>query len=159
MKTNKIFLSVVMLLMIMGAVSGRGFAQSDDKRDPPPMGRIGEPHDGMIDDINKTPQERATMRADKMKLDLLLTDDQYKSVYNVLVTEITASMKLRNEGTDRETMRSEMMRIHEDADDQMKGILTADQYKLYKKQMKDMMKKPGDHDNHRGPMEKPKDHD
>lgn len=58
---------------------------------------------------NKTPQERATMRADKMKDNLSLSESQYSQIYNIFLSHFNEAQTMRSlSKEDRQSKREEM---------------------------------------------------
>lgn len=81
--------------------------------------------------VDKTPEERATVQTEKMKNELALTPEQFEKV-NV----INLGIIQKNEGVKTSTMTGEEKKAayksNEEARDSMiKGVLTDEQYKKY----------------------------
>jgi hypothetical protein len=115
---NKIkSLSFVILLALI-ITAGNLFAQSNDKP-------------------KKTPEERAKFRTDKMKENLNLSDEQYQSVYSMILSNIQERKNLREQyGTDKEGFKKAMKERRKTNKDQLKNILNDDQ----KAKLKEMRK-------------------
>ncbi len=87
----------------------------------------------------KTPEERASMLTDKMKKDLNLTDDQYKSVYDINLKYAKQNEEAFKNAQSKDE-KIKIIKASEEAKDQeLKGVLTDDQYTKYQL-MKDQMK-------------------
>lgn len=94
----------------------------------------------------KTPEEHAQKRADKMKEKLSLTDDQYKQIYDILLThgnEMKALWEAGKNDQDKTAMKEKMKAIRESGRTQINSVLDANQQQLWdahKKEMKDKHK-------------------
>jgi protein CpxP len=94
----------------------------------------------------RSPEEMANKKADKLKTELSLSDEQRTSVYTALLDRInkTRAIKAKYENSkDKKAMRAEMKGVEESFDAAMKGILSADQYSKWqtlKKEHKDKRK-------------------
>jgi protein CpxP len=111
----KLFSLVFLLAVLISA--GNLSAQVDDKP-------------------KKTPEERAKFRADKMKENLNLSDEQYQSVYSMILANIQDRKSLKEKyGTDKEGFKSAMKERRKINKEQLKNILNDDQ-KAKMKQMK-----------------------
>lgn len=85
-------------------------------------------------DDNKTPQQRAQDKTQKLTSELSLTADQSTKVQNVFLQQEQQAAPIRSKyanATDKSGMRAEMKPIHEQTDNSLKQILTADQYTKY----------------------------
>ncbi len=81
------------------------------------------------DKSGKTPEEKATKMADRMKQNLSLSDDQYKQIYNLALEKAKthASNKEKNRTLDKETRKSMRMQNNAEYRKQLEGILNQDQ--------------------------------
>lgn len=81
------------------------------------------------DKSGKTPEEKATKMADRMKQNLSLSDDQYKQIYNLALEKAKthASNKEKNRTLDKETRKSMRMQNKAEYRKQLEGILNQDQ--------------------------------
>lgn len=81
------------------------------------------------DKSGKTPEEKATKMADRMKQNLSLSDDQYKQIYNLALEKAKthASNKEKNRTLDKETRKSMKMQHKAEYRKQLEGILNQDQ--------------------------------
>lgn len=85
----------------------------------------------------KAPNERAKETLIKLQADLGVTNDQGAKVYAVFENYYTAQQKameeMRASGTfDRDAMKANRDKMMASRDEQLKGILTADQYTKWK---------------------------
>ncbi len=81
-----------------------------------------------------TPQERV----DKMTKDLALTKDQQAKVLDILTTSQVNMKKIRDENTgDREAMRPAMQKIRQESEEQLKKVLTPEQFEKMKAQLRE----------------------
>ena len=112
----KLFSFVLLLAVLIS--TGNIFAQVNDKP-------------------KKTPEERAKFRADKMKENLNLTDEQYQSIYSMMLTNMLDRKSLREQySTDKEGFKKAMKEKRKNNREQLKNILNDDQ----KAKMKQMRK-------------------
>lgn len=125
---KKINLSLVVLL-ILGLFAVNSYAQTNDK-------------------VQKTPEQKAEKIAKKMQERLSLSDAQYKSVYELALSTVNQRASLKN--MDKEARRTEMKKLMETQETQLRGILSSDQWTKweslkseYKNKHKD---KKGKHD-------------
>lgn len=89
-----------------------------------------------------SPQERT----DKMTKDLSLTKEQQAKVLDILTKSQNSIKKLRDENTgDREAMRPAMQKLRQDSDEQLKKVLTKEQFEKWEKQRSEGQgRKPND---------------
>jgi protein CpxP len=81
--------------------------------------------------VKKSPEEMAGKRADKLKTELSLSDDQRSKVYAALLETISKKQAIRERykgSSDKKAMKAEMRSVHEGFDTSMKSILTSEQY-------------------------------
>lgn len=79
--------------------------------------------------IERTPEERAAMRAEKMKTALELTDEQTKKVEAAFLNKMNKSQELRTKhAEDKETLKKEMRPVHKEFKASIKNILSDEQY-------------------------------
>jgi hypothetical protein len=86
----------------------------------------------------KTPEERAATMADRMKKNLELTDEQYNSVYPLLLEAA------KQKDADREQIRAikqSAKERFEKNEASLKEILTPDQFNKYQEHKKKMLEK------------------
>lgn len=89
-----------------------------------------------------TPTEKAEKKAQKWKTEFSLNDTQTAQLKTALLTRITATDAIKNEGKSPEK-RGQRKEIMTEFDTQVKSILTAEQYTAYEKkkeEKKDKMK-------------------
>jgi len=93
--------------------------------------------------MNATPEERANKLTDWMKKNLQLNDNQVSQVQALNLKYAQQNESLKG-GTDTKEQKMKTMKANETArDSELKGILTADQYKKWqakKSETKDAMK-------------------
>lgn len=81
--------------------------------------------------VKKSPEEIANKRADKLKTELSLSDDQRSRVYGALLDAITKKQAIKEKykgSGDKKAMKTEMKSVHANLDASMKSILTTEQY-------------------------------
>ena len=107
---KKNLLAIAVFLFSFILISNITFAQQDQKK-------------------NKTPEEIATKMADKMKTNLSLTDDQYKSVYNLFLQKVQDKQnnKEKYKSMDKESRNQMMKQNKENFRKQLEGVLNKDQ--------------------------------
>lgn len=99
-----------------------------------------------------TPEERATKATTVLTEKLALTADQQTKVKTILLDQNTQMAKAREEaGDDRKASREKMMKLMEDNNEKIKGLLTDDQKKSYAAYLEErkaaMEKRMGDRGN------------
>jgi periplasmic protein CpxP/Spy len=78
--------------------------------------------------VERTLEERAAMRAEKMKTELELSDEQTVKVEAAFLTKMTKSKELRAKyAEDKETQKKEMRQVHAEFKASMKEFLTDEQ--------------------------------
>lgn len=106
--------------------------------------------------VQKSPEELAALRAERLKISLELTDDQTKKVESALLLKMTKSKEIRAKyPEDRDAAKKEMRPIQQQFKATMKEILTEEQY-LKWQEMKKKHHKKGNYDKSKRPSEKPK---
>lgn len=83
---------------------------------------------------NKTPEEKATKMADRMKQNLSLTDVQHKQVYDIFLTKIQdrRSNKEKYQSMDKESRKQLHKQNREEMTKKFEGILNSDQITKFK---------------------------
>jgi hypothetical protein len=121
MKTVTRFLSVIVMMMLMGSLS----AQSGQQGPPPGQGGFQR----------MTPEETAKTTVEWMKTDLKIDEATQKKVYDVIVKFAKQSaderQKLMQAG-DREGMRAKMTEITEARDKELKVVLGDKTFEAFK---------------------------
>ncbi len=87
-----------------------------------------------------TPTEKAEKRSQNWKTEFNLTDIQTSQIKTALVTRITATDAIKNQGKSPEK-REQRQAIMTQFDAQVKGILTAEQYAAYQKKKEEKKSK------------------
>lgn len=103
----------------------------------------------------KTPEERAQKRADILKEKLSLTDDQYKQVYDISLSqanEMKAVWESSKNDQDKTARREKMKAIRDSGNTQINSVLNANQQHLWETHKKEMK------DKHKGKKHKGKKH-
>ncbi|MBV6477787.1 MAG: hypothetical protein HGGPFJEG_00531 [Ignavibacteria bacterium] len=119
MKIKKIKLTLITSIMLI-AYSGIAFAQNQELS-------------------KKSPEEIATKITDKMKDMLLLTDEQYKQIYNLNLEQINSKInnKEKYKNLDKESKKNLKRQMKEEYNKSLENILTSDQINIYKKYITD----------------------
>lgn len=81
----------------------------------------------------KIPEERAQKRADKMKKHLSLSDEQYKSVYDAILSQAQQIDALKSQDLDKSKKRDQIKSLRQNTDESIKGFLNKDQLTKYDK--------------------------
>lgn len=79
----------------------------------------------------KSPEQMANKRADKLKTELTLSDEQRGRVYTAVLEKInkTRAIKEKYKGTkEKQAMHTEMKAVHDNFEASMKSILSAEQF-------------------------------
>ena len=95
------------MLLILGLFAVNSYAQTNDK-------------------VKKTPEQKAEKIAKKMQEKLSLSDAQYKSVYELTLSTVNQRASLKS--MDKEARRTEMKKLMETQETQLRGILSSDQW-------------------------------
>jgi periplasmic protein CpxP/Spy len=81
---------------------------------------------------NLTPEEKATKITNRLKTELALTDEQTPKVNQATLSRINQVAAAKTKaGDDKKIFGQERKKIFQSWETEMKGILTADQYKTY----------------------------
>ncbi|GAA4426544.1 DUF4890 domain-containing protein [Pontibacter saemangeumensis] len=142
---------VVLALGIL--VAGSAVAQQAPKKE---RSHHTEQRDGKDRKGNRTPEERATLRTEKMSQELGLNKSQTRKLQALHLKQMQEREAMRahhNEGEKRDrNQRREMKASREKWDAELKDILTKKQYAKYQEQRKEMrvqhQERKG-HDGHR----------
>lgn len=122
-----------------------GMAQAQGGGDPPPppppgMGRGGPPNAERMQEMQKR-------RMEMMFKGITLTDAQKSKIDSTMKKQGESQRAFmdsaRAAGLDREQMRAKMDAFRKAHDDAIKGVLTADQVKVYDKNQEEMKKMMG----------------
>jgi Spy/CpxP family protein refolding chaperone len=95
-------------------------------------------------DMRKSPEERAQKRADKMKENLLLSDQQHKQVYDILLNHIKEADIIRNSAEvneDKKVKKEKLKSLRESTHSQLNAILTPEQQQKLDEFIKKMKEK------------------
>jgi hypothetical protein len=93
--------------------------------------------------MNSTPEERANKITDWMKKNLQLNNNQVSQVQAINLKYAQQNEQLKGSKDTKEQKMKTMKETEKNRDAELKGILTADQYKKWqakKQETKDMMK-------------------
>ncbi len=133
MKRINLKKSLVTLMMLAAfvVVGSRSYAQSTDQE-------VHKQH------TMKTPEQRATMKADKISKQLTLSSDQYSKIYNSILSAEHQIKSLRAGTTDKNSIKDQIKKINVSTNESIKGVLTADQQKQYKQFKEDRKEKRKD---------------
>jgi len=131
--------SAVLVCGLSVAAVGAAFAQ-DQAPPPPPPGQTGPPPGGGMRGRMMDPGARADM----LKKNLNLTDDQTSQVKSILQDSQTKMEALRsNSSLSQDDRRSQMMSIRKGENDKIEALLTPDQktkYAAMEEQMRGRMR-------------------
>jgi periplasmic protein CpxP/Spy len=108
--------------------------------------------------VERTLEERAAMRAEKMKTELELSDEQTVKVEAAFLTKMTKSKELRAKyAEDKETQKKEMRLVHSEFKTSMKEILSTEQFAKWQEMKKAQRENRKNHHSKRhNPSEKNK---
>lgn len=86
----------------------------------------------------KTPEEKARIATDRMRMNLNLTDEQYSKIYNLYLDRFKSKQEKKNDAKkNKEEKKSENREFIKN----LKSILTEEQYNKLKENKKELMKK------------------
>jgi LAS superfamily LD-carboxypeptidase LdcB len=115
MKTTKLYATLIYVLVFL-AISVGSFAQDKDSK------------------VNKTPEEKAKFRTEKLKTSLNLSDDQYSKVYNLNLQRVKDDKEFRESNS---KLREDREKRSTEYKSSLNNILTDDQKTAMKKMHKD----------------------
>jgi hypothetical protein len=118
---------IAVMLFSVFAISSNAYSQRGDKP-------------------KKSPEEMATMMADKMKINLSLTDAQYRSVHDIIMNHMNDRQINKGSWKDltREERKTMMTQRREELRKQFSTVLTSEQMTKLDQMKKDHSKKRGD---------------
>jgi len=90
----------------------------------------------------KTPEQKAEKMAKKMQEKLSLSDAQYKQVYDLALSTVNERASLKS--LDKDARKTEMKKMLESRESQLKGILSADQWTKWESLKQEMKEKHKD---------------
>lgn len=94
--------------------------------------------------VKKTPEEVATKRADKLKTELTLSDEQRSKVYTILLDNTTKVRAVKEKyPNDKKAAKAEIKPLRETCDASIKSVLTPEQvtkWEQLKKEKKEQHK-------------------
>jgi periplasmic protein CpxP/Spy len=135
--------SAVLACGLSVAAVGAAVAQDQAPPPPPPPGQAGPPPGGGGRGMRMDPGARADM----LKQNLGLSDDQTAQVKSIFQDSQTKMEALRsNSSLSQEDRRSQMMSIRKGENDKIEALLTPDQktkYAAWQQQMRDRMRGGG----------------
>ncbi len=138
-KRKMLVRSAVLACGLSVAVAGAAVAQ-DQAPPPPPQGQMGPPANGGSRGGMMDPGRRA----ERMKHELNLTDDQTAQVKSILEDGRTKMEALRsNSSLSQDDRRSQMMSIRKAENDKIEALLTPDQktkFATMQQQMRDRIR-------------------
>ncbi|HEV2578245.1 MAG TPA: hypothetical protein VGU25_13640 [Acidobacteriaceae bacterium] len=141
-KRNILVRSAVLACGLSIAAAGAAVAQ-DQTPPPPPQGQMGPPNGGGPRGGMMDPGRRA----ERMKHELNLTDDQTSQVKTILEDSRTKMEALRsNSSLSQDDRRSQAMSLRKAENDKIEALLTPDQktkFATMQQQMRDRMRNGG----------------
>ncbi len=124
-----------LIIVLSLAVLGTGMASVESIGKDRIKGKRPEARTHVFQQGNPgTPQERAEQLTASMTTDLALSADQAAKVKEINVKRFTEQQEMRQKaqaGGDREAMREQMQTLRKKYDDQMKTVLTEEQFTKY----------------------------
>ena len=93
----------------------------------------------------KSPEDRAKAITDEMKSKLNLNDDQFKKVSDVNLKYAKERNDIFSGSGDKKSKEDKMKTSFDSEKNDMKSILTSDQYKKYEDMLKEMKKEAKKH--------------
>jgi hypothetical protein len=106
--------------------------------------------------VERTLEERAAMRAEKLKTALELSEEQTLKVEAAFLTKMTKSKEIRAKHTeDKETLKKEMRPVQTEFKATMKEILSEEQFAKWQELKKNHQhNRKGNYDKSKRPVEK-----
>lgn len=97
-----------------------------------------------------TAEEMATKKTAKLTETLKLTADQQKQVHAMILEKGQQKEQINNTKLTQDERHAQMKELRTNFDAQLKGILTAEQLKLYEAHKEEMKKGKHGHHDHKG---------
>ncbi len=82
--------------------------------------------------VSSTGLNKAQKRADRMKTELSLSDDQYNKVLELFTAQGTQMKSLKDQSVSKEDRKAKMKTLRSETNSQMQNILTSDQSTKFK---------------------------
>lgn len=121
MKTTVFVRRITMALTLLLAIAIKSNAQADS--------------------LKHSPEKRAQVQTDKMKTNLTLSDDQYKKIYDINLKYAKKRQESMQAGDDRRAKMKEMKVSNDDKNNELKAVLSEDQFTKYQEMQKEMKAK------------------
>ncbi|MCC3158215.1 hypothetical protein LJ737_13285 [Hymenobacter sp. 15J16-1T3B] len=132
-------------MLFLLTVATLGFASAQAQTTPPANG--GFQGRGMGRE-QRTPEQRADMQTQRLTNQLTLTAEQQpkvRAIFLAQANEVDAARASMTPGSvDREAMRQKMQEGRARYDEQLKAVLTPEQYAKYQQQREDRMERVGE---------------
>ncbi|MGA8178680.1 MAG: hypothetical protein WB792_01375 [Desulfobacterales bacterium] len=90
---------------------------------------------------NTTPEERADFQTDRIKTLLNLSDEQTAKVREINLKYAKENQELFNSDVTREEKKNKMREIYEQRQNELKTVLSNEQYEKYQSEKKEMKKR------------------
>jgi hypothetical protein len=87
---------------------------------------------------HKTPEERAAFQTDRMKTDLNLSDEQTAKVREINLKYAKENQEVFKSDVSQEEKKNKMREIYQRKQDELKTVLTVEQYEKYRSEKKEM---------------------
>ncbi|CAN5482093.1 hypothetical protein BH10BAC5_BH10BAC5_24530 [soil metagenome] len=119
--TMKKSLLAIMLIAAFVVIGNNSYAQTTDGT---------KKH--KTDHQKLTLEERATKKTDKLNKKLTLSSDQYKSIYNSILSAEQQVQSLRGSVSDKQSLKDQIKKINITTNETIRGYLTSDQQQKFK---------------------------
>lgn len=134
-------------MLCLLAVAALSFASAQAQTTPPANGGNYQGR-GMGRGMDRTPEQRADMQTQRLTSQLTLTAEQQpkvRAIFLAQANEVDAARANRTPGNvDRDAMRQKLQEGRARYDEQLKAVLTPEQYTKYQAQREDRMERAGD---------------
>jgi protein CpxP len=148
---KKLGLALVFGIFSLGAVSAQTSQKAKVKTETKDQ-KVKQEGKGHKEHQDRSPEERAEMKANKLAKELNLTDAQKNQIREVTLAKAQRMDALKAQHQDnRKAMGTEMKEVKNTYETQLKDILTPDQYAKYEKERQEKME---DHKSHHGDQKK-----
>lgn len=113
---NKKKVLIFSLLLCLFLVANSSYSQTDDKKFP------------------RTPEDIATKKSERMRQELSLSDEQYRTIYDLFLQNIKERQANRdkNKETDKQSMKVTRKQNKKEFRKQLESILTSEQLSKFK---------------------------
>ncbi|RTQ46331.1 hypothetical protein EJV47_22675 [Hymenobacter gummosus] len=133
-----------MLFLLLAA--GLSFSTAQAQTSPAADNAYQDRPGGMGRGQQRTPEQRADMQTQRLTTQLGLSAEQQPKVREIFLGQANRMETLRGQGpgADRQAMMQQMKDARTSADEQLKGVLSAEQFAKYQQLREDRLERAGE---------------